>query len=81
MMMKIQRYIRDHEKVMYFLSLIYRSVMFNRIKGHKGLKIIGGGAFLRKLLLKIMEITMLLNSVKAVESPIARFNCLEITTL
>ena len=42
MMMKIQRYIRDHEKVMYFLSLIYRSVMFNRIKGHKGLKIIEG---------------------------------------
>lgn len=48
MMLKIQRYIRDHERVMYFLSSIYRFFMLNRIKEHKGLKIIGRGYFLKK---------------------------------
>lgn len=81
MMMKIQRYIRDHEKVMYFLSLIYRSVMFNRIKGHKGLKIIEGGAFLRKQLLQTTEKITLSKLVKVAEFLTARFSCLAITTL
>ena len=41
--MGIKRYVRDHEKLMRFLSLIYRLIGFNFIKGKSNMRISWGG--------------------------------------
>lgn len=43
--MGIKRYVRDHEKLMRFLSLIYRLIGFNFIKGKSNMRISWGGVF------------------------------------
>ena len=43
MKQKIMRFVRDNEGLMNILSVIYRFLMLNRIKGRKGLKIAEGG--------------------------------------
>ena len=48
MIYKIKKYIRENENLMYFLSLIYRIIFFNRIKGKAGLDYQVRGAFLKK---------------------------------
>lgn len=45
MIMDIKRYVRDHEGLMRFLSLIYRMIGFNFIKGKSNMRISWGGAF------------------------------------
>ena len=50
--MDIKRYVRDHEGLMKFLSLIYRIVGFNSIKGKSNMKILWGGAFVRRTHIK-----------------------------
>ena len=48
MVYKIKRYIRENEKLMCFLSLIYRILFFNKVKGKSGLSCQMQGAFLKK---------------------------------
>ena len=47
-MRKIEKFIRDHEKIMCFLAIIYNFFCLNKIKGRKTLKINQEGVFLRK---------------------------------
>jgi len=53
--MDIKRYVRDHEGLMKFLSLIYRIVGFNSIKGKSNMKILWGGHSYGVPILRIME--------------------------
>ena len=50
--MDIKRYVRNHEGLMKFLALIYRIVGFNSIKGKFNMKILWGGAFVRRTHIK-----------------------------
>lgn len=50
--MDIKRYVRDHEGLMKVLALIYRIVGFNSIKGKSDMKILCGGAFVRRTHIK-----------------------------
>ena len=50
--MDIKRYVRDHEGLMKVLALIYRIVGFNSIKGKSDMKILWGGAFVRRTHIK-----------------------------
>lgn len=45
---KIERYIRNHEKLMYILSFFYNILLLNFIKGRKGLTLHVDGAFLKR---------------------------------
>lgn len=49
MKMKVLKYIRNHDKLMEFLSLIYCFFMFNTIKGRKGVDVSYKGAFVKSL--------------------------------
>lgn len=48
MVYKIKKYVRENENLMFFLSLIYRILFFNRIKGRTDLDYQVRGAFLKK---------------------------------
>lgn len=50
--MDIKRYVRNHEGLMKVLALIYRIVGFNSIKGKSDMKILWGGAFVRRTHIK-----------------------------
>lgn len=50
--MDIKRYVRDHKGLMKVLALIYRIVGFNSIKGKCDMKILWGGAFVRRTYIK-----------------------------
>lgn len=48
-MYRLKRFIRDHERIMLFLSSIYRISGRNYIIGRRGLKIMRGGVFASKV--------------------------------
>ena len=50
--MDFKRYVRGHERLMKILALIYRIVGFNSIKGKSDMKILWGGAFVRRTYIK-----------------------------
>ena len=50
--MDIKRYVRDHEGLMNFLALIYRTVGFNSIRGKSKMRILWKGVFARRVHIK-----------------------------
>lgn len=47
-MRKIEQFIRRHEKIMFFVAILYNLVGFNKIKGRRTLNFKRGGVFLHR---------------------------------